>query len=313
MIYLKSEVKSMIFNISGRCDIVAFYYPWLKKRLHEGYVDVRHPFDKNKIFRYPLNERSIDALVVCTKNPLPILQEPQPLLQYPTLIQITITPYGKDLEPYVVPKKKIIEATKQLSQIFGRNQIDVRYDPIVLNEKYTIAQHIASFEHLVQALYQDVHVFIISFVDEYKNTKKHGIRSLTLEEMNTLAKAFGKIAKEYNVCVQTCGEAVDFSCYGIKKGKCIDKEHLNEISGRQIEWIKEKSKRPHCECADYRDIGVYNACPHYCKYCYANFDEKLIDYHYAHHDPESSLLVGQLEKTDKVIEISFKPRQITLF
>ena len=29
----------------------------------------------------------------------------------------------------------------------------------------------------------------------------------------------------------------------------------------------------------------------YCKYCYANFDEKLIDYHYAHHNPESSLLV----------------------
>lgn len=303
----------MIFNLSGRTDLIAFYYPWVKNRLKAGFVDVRHPFDETKVLRYTLNEKTIDALVICTKNPLAIVKEPQPLLKYPTLIQVTITPYGRDLEPNVPPKKQIINATKQLSKLFGKNCVDVRYDPIVLTEKYTLQQHIASFENLVKLLKDDVHAFIISFVDEYKNTQKHGIRGIGFKDMDYLAQAFGNIAKKYGVRVQTCGEPHDFSHYGVYQGKCIDPAHLSQISGRQIEWTNEKSKRNFCSCADYRDIGAYNSCLHFCKYCYANFDEDMIIKNYHHHNPNSSLLLGELKETDKIIEVSFKPRQMTLF
>lgn len=36
---------SMILNVSGRTDIVAFYTEWFMNRYKEGYVMVRNPFN----------------------------------------------------------------------------------------------------------------------------------------------------------------------------------------------------------------------------------------------------------------------------
>ena len=49
------------------------------------------------------------------------------------------------------------------------------------------------------------------------------------------------------------------------------------------------------------DIGEYNTCSHYCHYCYANFDEKKVKDNIKMHDDNSSLLVGHLKETDKII------------
>lgn len=305
--------ESVIFNLSGRTDLIAFYYPWVKARLKAGFVDVRHPFDPHRVLRYTLDASTVDAFVICTKNPLPLVADPTPFLTYPTLVQVTLTPYGRDLEPGVPRKKEIIESVKKLAAIFGSSCVDVRYDPIIINEKYTVVKHLGSFEHLVSVLAKYVHVFIISFVDEYQNTKKHGISAPTYSQMEAICQGFGEIAKRYGVHVQTCGEAHDFSHLGVFPGNCLDPVHLTQISGKHIDWIKEKSKRAFCACADYRDIGAYNSCLHYCRYCYANFDESLIQAHYAAHDPQSSLLIGSLQQDDQIIQVQFKPRQITLF
>ena len=46
------------------------------------------------------------------------------------------------------------------------------------------------------------------------------------------------------------------------------------------------------------DIGVYNSCGHFCKYCYANYDEKKVCAHFKKHNKNSSLLIGDLEEED---------------
>ena len=48
------------------------------------------------------------------------------------------------------------------------------------------------------------------------------------------------------------------------------------------------------------DIGVYNSCSHFCRYCYANYDEKKVFCNKKNHLVDSSLLIGKLESDDIV-------------
>ena len=301
----------MILMISGRTDIIAYYYPWLKKRIDEGYVDTRNPFNPKQVYRYKFED--VDALMLCTKNPLPLLEEITPILKFPTILHVTLTPYGKDLEPNVPNKMKIIEAVKKLSAILGKDNIVIRYDPIVINEKYTISQHGKSFDHLVSLLHPYVNRFIISFVDEYKNTKAHHIQQVNEWQMHEIGKVFSETIKKYQVSVQTCAEVVDLSEYGIQKGECLSKKDLETLLGRLEDWEIDDYKREACRCILTKDIGAYNSCLHLCKYCYANYDEKQIQENYALHDINSSLLIGTLHGDEEIRVAKNKNRQVTLF
>lgn len=46
------------------------------------------------------------------------------------------------------------------------------------------------------------------------------------------------------------------------------------------------------------DIGYYNSCSHFCRYCYANYDEQKVFKNKQNHDANSSLLIGHLENDD---------------
>ena len=53
-----------------------------------------------------------------------------------------------------------------------------------------------------------------------------------------------------------------------------------------------------CNCVEMVDIGVYNTCMHFCKYCYANFLEDTIKENMMLHNPNSSLLIGNIKEND---------------
>ena len=146
----------MILLASGRCDIPAFYSEWFYRRLKEGYVDVRNPYDPHSISRIYLNERNVDGIAFCTKDPIPMLSRLHEI-SFPYMFHITITPYHSDMEPYVADKQKIICAVRELSDRIGKERIFVRYDPILLNARYTVMHRLLSdYAGSCKGILQDV-------------------------------------------------------------------------------------------------------------------------------------------------------------
>ena len=303
----------MVLFISGRTDILTYYSNWLIKRIRAGYVDTRNPYNPNLVSR--INFSNVDIVVFCTKNPHPFikyLDEAQKLLNnVPFIFHVTMTPYNDDIEPIIGKiKKDVIEDIKYLSTRYGKDRIFVRYDPIFKSKRYTIDHHIKAFNKLVTSLNGYVGNIVISFIDLYKNVL-HNKRILKLEEindddLNKLATEFGKIAKENNINIFTCGEKMKLLEYGFIKGACLSKSYatslMNEL-GKSVKFKKQSNrKNSYCECVEMVDIGAYNCCLSKCKYCYANFDEKIVNSNYLLHDEDSSLLIGHLNEDDVIKE-----------
>ena len=294
----------MILNISGRTDIVAFYSEWLMNRFQEGYVDVKNPFNPKLVSR--IYFENVDLLVFCTKNPLPILKYLDEI-RIPFLFQVTITPYYEDVEPNVIDKKKIVEAVKVISNKIGSDKVFVRYDPIFLSEKYSLDYHIKAFERLCSLLNGVVQKIIVSFIDDYQNVKKNEktlkFRPFTERDYQEIGKNFSKSAKNNGIVVQTCFEERNLVEYGFVKGECLSHELAYRLTGKRYpNWTARKEGK--CQCVRMIDIGGYNSCSHFCKYCYANYDERKVKNHVKGHIPSSSLLVGKLEDDD-VIKVRY--------
>ena len=288
----------MILNVSGRTDIVAFYSKWFMNRYKEGYLDVRNPFNKKLVSRIYFSD--VDLIMFCTKNPIPIIDKIKEINK-PILFHITLTPYNKDIEPNVIDKTKIIESIKELSKIIGIDNIYVRYDPIIISDKYNIDYHIKAFSKLCSLLNGYVKRIIISFLDEYKNVKENRnilkYKTLTDNDYKLIGENFSKIALNNGMTVQTCFEDMNLVEYGLVKGECLSHELAYKLTGKSYKsWTARKERK--CNCVQMVDIGVYNSCKHFCKYCYANYDEKEVINNYKNHNPNSSLLIGELESDD---------------
>jgi len=184
----------MILNVSGRCDIV-------------GYVDVRNPFNKNLISRIYFDD--VDAILFCTKNPIPILDYLKEINK-PIIFHVTLTSYNKEIEPGVPDKKDIIKAIKKISKIVGIDNLYIRYDPIFLSKKYNIQYHIKAFDKLCTLLEGYVKHIIISFIDDYKNVRRNmniiKSRNFTENDYKEIGINFSNIACKHNMIIQTCCE-----------------------------------------------------------------------------------------------------------
>lgn len=292
----------MILNVSGRCDIVAFYSDWFMRRYREGYVDVRNPFNPKLISR--ISFENVDLILFCTKNPIPILNKIKEI-DKPILFHVTITPYKEDIEPNVKDKSKIIGAVKVFSNILGKDRLTIRYDPIFLNDKYTLEYHVKAFDRLCSLLDGYVSKILISFIDDYKNVRKNGdilkYREFTENDYKVIGESFSKIAKEHGMVVHTCFEDRNLVEYGFVKDECLSHELAFKLTGKTYKnWTARKEKK--CNCVQMVDIGVYNSCKHFCKYCYANYDEDKVISNFNNHYEDSSLLVGKIEEDDVIKE-----------
>ena len=290
----------MILNVSGRTDIVAFYSDWFMKRLDIGYVDVRNPFNPRLISRIYFDD--VDLILFCTKNPWPIIDKLKDIKK-PILFHVTITPFKNDIEPGVIDKSLVIEGVKKISEILGRENVVVRYDPIFISDKYNLEYHKRAFNKLCMLLNGYVNKIIVSFIDDYKNVRKNeknlNFREFTESDYKEIGLSFSKSASSNNMSVQTCFENRDLVEYGFVKGECLSKELAYKLTGKHYKtWTARKGGK--CACVNMVDIGAYNTCKHFCKYCYANYDEKKVLENMMVHDDSSSLLIGHIEDGDVI-------------
>ena len=295
----------MILFVSGRTDIPAFYSNWFINRVKAGFVDVRNPFNQKLVSRIYFSD--VDLIMFCSKNPLPMINKLD-ILKVPVLFHVTITPYGKDVEPNIPDKRLIIEGVKKLSLVLGIDNVVVRYDPIFLSDKYNVDYHIKAFDKLCKNLNGYVNKIIVSFMDEYKNVRSNKnilkYRAITKEDYKKIGEAFSKSAMDNGMSVQTCFEDEDLTEYGFVKGECLSHELAYILTGKMFKRSNVRKEKK-CECVQMVDIGDYNSCMHMCKYCYANYDEKAVSSNFKRHDDNSSLLIGSIQ-SDDVIKVRKK-------
>ena len=224
----------MILNVSGRTDIVAFYTPWFMNRYKEGYLDVRNPFNSKLVNR--INFSNVDLILFCTKNPLPIIDRIKEI-DKPIIFHVTLTPYKKDIEPYVIDKRLVIEGIKRLSGILGSDNVVVRYDPIFLSDSYTLMYHIRAFDKMCKLLKGYVKKVVVSFLDDYKNVRYNmrysRLMAFTEEDYKQIGLNFSRSALENGMSVQTCFEERNLVNYGFTRGECLSLSLAEKITGKK--------------------------------------------------------------------------------
>ncbi len=308
----------MIINTGMRTDIPAFYSEWFMNRIRAGFVLVRNPYRPDWITRYDLSPDVVDCLAFCTKNPEPMLKHLDELKAYHQYWFVTITPYGRDIEPNVPPKEKVMQDFITLSEKVGVNCVGWRYDPIFIDRTYTLEQHIADFEQMCRTLSGYTHVCVISFIDLYEKVKRNfpQARTVTPQERITIGRTFAEIGKRYGITIKACAEGTDLAPYGVDCGGCMTKQTFETAIGSNLIVPKKKSQRAECACVLGTDIGAYDTCGHLCRYCYANNNHENVRRNMQLHDPKSPFLVGNLQEGEIIHQAkqeSWADMQLTLF
>ena len=162
-------------------------------------------------------------------------------------------------------------------------------------------------------------IMIISFLDMYEKVKRNApdLRVPSKDEMIYLAKEFVFIGKEYGISIYSCSEGDFLSCYGVNVGGCRSKELVEKYLGYGLNVSNVKPIRD-CSCLLGNDIGAYNSCLHFCRYCYANYDRESVIRNVKCHDDDSPLLIGNVKDSDIITlakQVSYKKDfdQLSLF
>lgn len=300
----------MILSASRRTDIPAFYSEWFLNRVREGYLVTRNPMNADQLLRIKLDPDIVDCIVFWTKNPIPMIPRLDELKDYCYYFQFTLTGYGKDIERNLPDKKeKLIPAFQDLSRKIGKEKVIWRYDPILINDRYTMEYHKSAVAQIAEALNGYTEKCVFSFVDSYARNSKAlqslGVREMTLEQMQEIAAYIRDVVAANGMVSATCAEKIDLTSLGIEHNACIDKALIERLTGGKIKDTKKNTKdsgqRPECKCMLSKEIGTANTCSNGCVYCYANYSPESVKKSISRYDPLSPILCDRIGE-DEVIK-----------
>ncbi len=296
----------MIISASRRTDIPNYFSEWFFNRLKEGFLYVRNPMNPHQVSKIPLSPSLADCIVFWTKNPEPMLGRLCELDEYKYYFQFSLTGYGKDIEPNVPDKKKMLGIFQRLSEKTGSMRVIWRYDPIIFTKKYTPEYHLRAFGSIASALRGYTDKCVISFVDTYAKNRKSleamGAYEPDCDKLDAFCRGLADIAAENGLILASCAEKADLSKYGIEHNCCIDGRLIENITGYRIKLQKDKNQRAECGCMESIDIGAYNTCGNGCEYCYANTSREAAAGNLRNYDVNSLLLCGAVGPEDRITE-----------
>jgi hypothetical protein len=232
---------------------------------------------------------------------------------------VTITPYGTEVEPNVPDKEQVMDTFKTLSDIVGVDSVGWRYDPIFLNERYTVDYHIAEFEHMARTLSGYTKTCVISFIDLYKKVERNfpEVRAVSQKERIALGREFIRIGAAYGMTIRPCAEGQELAPYGADCSGCMTVQTFETALHSYLNVPKKKTNQRNGQCACLLgvDIGAYDTCGHLCRYCYANTNAARVKENMKRHNPLSPFLLGEAMPGDVIHQaeqVSWLDRQMRL-
>lgn len=312
----------MIISASRRTDIPAFYSPWLLNRLRAGWALVRNPFNYRQISEIRLSPAVVEALILWTKNPAPLLPHLDEIeaMGYPVLIHYTITACDRLLEPGLPDVSQRLASFRTLSERLGPERVLWRFDPILLTQAQGVDHCLDRFAALAGALQGLTHQCSISFVSLYAKCRRNlaGVGLLSPDALikKELATQLASLAEAHGMRLKACCDEFLLNGCGIEQAHCIDAEQLGAILGCNLQGRKDPGQRAGCGCTMSIDIGAYDSCAHGCRYCYANTSHQAVARNITAHDPDSPLLIGRLQGNETIRKremVSLRVEQSSLF
>lgn len=273
-----------IISCSRRTDIPAFYYDWLQERLKDEYVNVKNPFN-NKNYYVSLKPDETHSIVLWSKNFQNVINSPGYLSNYNLYFQFTITGYNNILEPNVTDYKDAVKQVYDLSNKYGPDKINFRFDPIILS---TVGEINPTYDKIGKArlimyekLIKEISSFgvkrcTISFITYYKRAVNRLINNkieyidLSDDLKIKFTKRLVDISDKYDIQLYSCCNPIIENVNGINNGSCIDGKLLEKLFNEKCTKARDTGQRNNCGCSKSKDIGNYDMlCKHGCLYCYA--------------------------------------------
>src|SRR5690554_2554803 len=289
----------MIISASYRTDVPAFYGEWFLNRLKAGRVSWRNPYGGG-LHHLELTPESVDGFVFWSRNPTPFqfALEQVAARGWPFVMQVTITGYPRALETSVPVPEKVIDTLKSIRAAYGPRCLVWRYDPVFLSDLTPPAFHRDQVARLADLLSGVVDEAVLSFAQIYAKTRRNsdraavrhgfGWRDPEAPEKRALLTELSAILGARGLKASLCSQP-DLLTPGLIPARCGDAERLADQAGHPIA-ARMKGNRKGCLCAESRDIGRYDTCPHGCVYCYAVNTASLAKQRHQAHDPLAEAL-----------------------
>lgn len=290
----------MIVSASRRADIPAHYAQWFVNRAAAGWCAVPNPFNARQVSRISLAPQDVDAVVFWTRDPRPMTAHLPWLdgIGLRSVFQFTLVEYPPALHPGMPALAGRLDAFRRLADGIGPERVLWRYDPVVLSSRFDPDYHRKNVEMLSKALEGYTKRMTVSLVEPYRKIRKRldqaGVDLLAPAESH-LAGMFtdmAAMARSRGMEPQSCADEAGLHHFGFSPGACVDGELLERLFGVTPGKNKDPHQRQACLCAPSKDIGMYDACPAGCAYCYATQNFERARRNFAAHDPLSESLLG---------------------